>query len=204
MKTEARYENKNTPTFPLILLLNKGGEPLSWIDYETSAYYYAKDKVLWALGEHEVLLRGGTNAKTGKQSTLSMNTIIAVDSEISPSKFRKNSPSLSNKTLFERDRHICAYCGGHFKRSDLTRDHIMPVSKGGKDTWENCVTACYGCNQWKGDKTLQQADLKLLYVPYVPSFYESLILQNRKILANQMEFLMTGVSKHSRLRTTTH
>jgi hypothetical protein len=184
---------------PAILLLNKGGEALKWINYEDSAAYYAKDKVLWSLGEHNVVLRGGTNAKTGLQSVLTMNTIIAVDSDISPSKFRKNAPILSNKTLFERDRNICAYCVGSFKRGDLTRDHIHPVSKGGKDTWENVVTACYTCNQWKGDRSLEQADMKLAYLPYQPSFSEFLILQNRKILADQMMFLLSGVSKHSRL-----
>lgn len=184
---------------PLILALNAGGEPLGWINYERSAYYYAKNKVLWQMGSQEVVLRGGTNAKTGKQSKLIMDTIIAIDNDKSPFNFRKKTPTLSNKTLFERDRNICAYCGGEFKKCDLTRDHIIPSSKGGLDVWENVVTSCYGCNQWKADRTPEEADLQLLYVPYIPSFNEHLILQNRKILNDQMQLLLKGVSKHSRL-----
>lgn len=184
---------------PLILALNAGGEPLGWINYERSAYYYAKNKVLWQMGSQEVVLRGGTNVKTGKQSKLIMDTIIAIDNDKSPFNFRKKTPTLSNKTLFERDRNICAYCGGEFKKCDLTRDHIIPSSKGGLDVWENVVTSCYGCNQWKADRTPEEADLQLLYVPYIPSFNEHLILQNRKILNDQMQLLLKGVSKHSRL-----
>lgn len=200
MKTEkSKLHVTERSPLPAILLLNKGGEALKWIDYQSACYYYAKDKVLWSLGEHSVVLRGGTNAKTGQQSILTMDTIIAVDNDISPSKYRKNSPTLSNKTLFERDRNICAYCVGTFKRNILTRDHIHPVSKGGKDIWENVVTACVSCNQWKGDRTPEQADMKLAYLPYVPSHAESLILQNRRILACQMDFLSVGVSKHSRI-----
>lgn len=191
-------------SLPLILSLNSGGEPLGWINYQDCAFYYAKEKVLWAIGTHEVVLRGGTNAKTGQQSKLIMDTIVALDNGTSPTKFRKANPQLSNKTLFERDRFMCAYCGHVFKRADLTRDHVTPSSKGGKDCWENCVAACRSCNQKKEDKTPEAANMPLLYVPYTPSFNEHLILQNRKILQCQMEFLLKGVSKHSRLHLPLH
>lgn len=199
MKKIEQYQEKNN-VLPLILQLNKGGEPVKWINYEDACTFYAKDRVLWSLGEYKVNLRGGTNAKTGQQSILTMDTIIAVDNDVSPSKFRRNTPALTNKTLFERDRNLCAYCGNLFKKSDLTRDHIFPTSKGGKDVWENVVTACVHCNQWKGDRTLEQADLKLMYVPYVPNYCEFLILQNRRILFDQMQFLLSGIPKNSRLR----
>lgn len=184
---------------PQILALNKAGVPLDWISYERSAYYKSKGKILWTMGQHEVVLRGGTNAATGQQSRLILDSIVAIDYATNPNSHRKTSPTLSNKTLFVRDRNICAYCGSDCKTSDLTKDHIMPQSRGGKDTWENCVTACYGCNQYKEDRTPEEADMPLLYVPYVPSFNEFLILKNRNILSDQMEFLMKGVSKHSRL-----
>lgn len=184
---------------PMILALNKSGAPLDWISYERSAYYKAKGKILWTMGQHEVILRGGMNAVTGQQSRLILDSIVAIDYEKNPNSHRKNSPTLSNKTLFERDRNVCAYCGTSCKSNDLTRDHVMPQSRGGKDTWENCVAACYGCNQYKEDRTPEEADMPLLYVPYVPSFNEYLILRNRNILNDQMEFLLKGVSKHSRL-----
>ena len=195
-----RSETNHIKTLPKILALNKNGEALKWIDYQDCCTHYAKGNVLWALGEHKVSLRGGTNAKTGLQSILVMDTIVALNNGVSPSKYRKSSPTLTNKTLFERDQNICAYCGAKFKKDDLTRDHVIPSSKGGKDTWENCVTACYHCNQWKADRTPAEADMALIYVPYTPSFNEHLILSNRNILADQMDFLMAGVSKHSRIR----
>jgi len=55
------------------------------------------------------------------------------------------------------------------------------------------------CNQKKGCKTLKEAHMELLYVPYEPNHFENLILQNRNILADQMEYLISGVPKHSRI-----
>lgn len=203
MKHIEKVESERATTlkgFPLVLAVNAGGEPTGWISYERCAYYYAKERVLWSLGKHEIVLHGGTNSKTGLQSILEMDTIVAIDNQMSPYKFKKSTnPSLTNKTLFERDRHLCAYCGHVYGWKTLTRDHIMPTCKGGKDTWENVVTACTSCNNWKGEKTISEAELQLLYVPYTPSYHEHLILQNRKILSNQMDYLMKGVSKNSRI-----
>lgn len=194
MKTITGSEN-----LPLILALNKGGEPLGWIDYEKSAFYYAKGKVLWSLGKHDVLLRGGINAKTGLQSTLTMDTIIALDSGSFTRKNKTGKVSLSNMSLFSRDRHVCAYCGEHFSKHVLTRDHVIPRSQGGPDVWENVVASCKKCNNKKGGRTPEEAGMPLLYVPYAPTYNEHLILLNRRILADQMEFLLAGVSPHSRL-----
>lgn len=188
-----------TDVLPKILALNAGGEAMDWISYEDCATYYAKGKIVWSLGTHEVKLRGGTNAKTGLQSVLTMDTIVALKNDVSPGKFRNRDPRLTNKTLFERDRNLCAYCDTTFKLRDLTRDHVTPSSKGGKDVWENVVTACCRCNQRKSDMTLEQAGMQLIYIPYTPTFNEHLILKNRNILADQMDYLMKGVSKHSRI-----
>ena len=82
---------------------------------------------------------------------------------------------------------------------DLSRDHIVPKSRGGENVWMNVVTACRSCNSRKGSKTLKEARMELLYAPYVPTHYEHLLLQNRTVLACQMEYLMTGLPKNSRL-----
>lgn len=189
-------------SLPQILKLNSGGEAMGWITYEDCAYYYAKNRVLWSLGKHEVLLRGGINAETGEQSKLIMDTIIAVKNTISPTKLRKyNSPPLENKYLFKRDKYLCAYCGHVYPRHQLTRDHVTPLSIGGKNTWDNVVTACRACNGWKGGHTLLELNTKLLYVPYTPTYNEHLILAGRNILEDQMAFLMKGVGKNSRLHS---
>ena len=73
------------------------------------------------------------------------------------------------------------------------------MSRGGENTWMNCVTACIKCNTQKGARTPKEFGHELLYVPYEPNHYENMILQNRNILADQMEYLMGGVPKHSRV-----
>ncbi len=63
----------------------------------------------------------------------------------------------------------------------------------------NVVTACSSCNHKEGGKSLKESGMELRYVPYEPNHYESLILQNRNILADQMDYLISGVPKHSRI-----
>ena len=108
-------------------------------------------------------------------------------------------PSLTNAKLFARDRNVCAYCGGHFQEQDLTREHIVPFARNGVDHWMNVVTSGRPCNHRKCPRTPEQAHMPLLYTPYVPSLWEDFILRNRRILADQMEFLMAHVPKSSRL-----
>ena len=108
-------------------------------------------------------------------------------------------PPLNNRELFRRDRHMCAYCGSEHGYFRLTRDHITPLSRGGRDTWMNVVTACRQCNGHKRNRLPQECGMELLYAPYVPNKAEYLILTNRRILADQMEFLKQHVASHSRL-----
>jgi len=185
---------------PLVLQLDVSGNPQQWITYEDSAYHYAKENVAWAMGEVEFDLRGGTCAKTGEQSILTINTIIAIKGHPNAKAMKHyNRVPLTNKTLFRRDQNLCAYCGNTFSASHLTRDHVHPVSRGGLNKWTNVVTACASCNKAKDNRLLQETSMELLYVPYVPNRAEWLLLQNRKVLADQMEFLMKRVPKASRL-----
>lgn len=88
----------------------------------------------------------------------------------------------SRKNLFRRDRHNCQYCGKRFPREELTIDHVVPVSKGGKTTWENCVVACRDCNTRKDCRTPAQAGMKLIRKPERPkaAFYLSIPLGKKK------------------------
>jgi 5-methylcytosine-specific restriction endonuclease McrA len=73
--------------------------------------------------------------------------------------------ALSRKNILLRDRNICQFCGRHFPASELTLDHVMPRSRGGHSTWENLVACCYQCNNRKGDRTPEEAGLKLVQRP---------------------------------------
>jgi len=68
----------------------------------------------------------------------------------------------SRRKMLERDNYTCAYCGKHGR----TVDHIMPQSRGGRDTWLNTITACNSCNGRKDDKTPEEAHMPLRFQPY--------------------------------------
>jgi 5-methylcytosine-specific restriction endonuclease McrA len=181
-----------------ILALDISGIPRQWISYEDAISYHATQSVAWSMGDIVVKYRGGVQ-RTGQKSYIECSSIIAIKGHgFNPQKHSK--VTLTNRTLFGRDRMTCAYCGTvHTSSTKLSRDHILPRSRGGADTWMNVVTACRSCNSKKDNKTLKESGLELLYVPYVPNHYENIILQNRNILADQMEYLISGVPKHSRL-----
>jgi hypothetical protein len=181
-----------------VLALDVSGTPRAWVTTDEAITYHAKSLVAWTLGDIVARYRGGVQ-NDGTMSYLETPSIIAVKGH--GFDFRKhNKVALTNRTLFARDRHVCAYCGGHFNNAALlSRDHILPKYHGGIDEWMNVVTACKPCNQKKGCKTLKEARMELIYVPYEPNHFENLILQNRNILADQMEYLLSGVPKHSRI-----
>ncbi len=181
-----------------VLLLDSSWLPHNWISVEDAIVYEAKELVQQHIGQDIFILHGGINAKTGNKTEIKTSTIIVIKG--SSKRNIHKSPTLSNRILFRRDHLVCAYCGNIYPESLLTRDHIVPVSRGGKDVWENCVTACYSCNNKKGDKLLKETNQELLYMPYAPCFFESMLLRNRKILGDQMEFLINGIkNKQSRV-----
>ncbi len=189
-----------TRDIPLVLQLDIAGNPHKWISHEKAAYYATKGLIAWTMQMDDFTLRGGTSRMTGLQSTLTIDTIIAIKGKVNSKQLRQmNRVPLNNTTLFRRDQHVCAYCGNEFKTRDLSRDHIIPVSQGGPNTWMNVVASCHACNKFKDNRTPKEAGMELRYVPYEPNRSEYLILQNRNILADQMAFLMGKVPQESRL-----
>ena len=187
---------------PLILTLDMHGVPHRWVTWQHACFYYAKNLVAWDAGDHRFTFHGGLNRHTGCRSSITANSIIAIRGKALAGKSLFQVPPLDNRELFHRDRHICAYCGAEQSTVRLTRDHVLPVSQGGRDLWMNVVTACRNCNQRKSGRTPEQAGMELLYAPYVPNKAEYLILCNRQILADQMDFLARHVPSASRVKTT--
>jgi len=147
----------------------------------------------------EFVLRGGTQRATGLQSVIRASSIIAIKGKDFIVRHFDHEPTLTKEMLLARDRHLCAYCAQSFRFGELDMEHIVPISKGGATSWMNLVAACKACNNRKANRTPEAAGMKLHYVPYVPNRYEAFILSNRKILADQMEFLLLGVPKSSRM-----
>jgi 5-methylcytosine-specific restriction endonuclease McrA len=77
----------------------------------------------------------------------------------------QQSRALSRKNILLRDRNTCQFCGQVFPSSELTLDHVVPRSRGGRSSWENLVACCYRCNNSKGDRTPEEAGLKLARRP---------------------------------------
>lgn len=193
-----------------ILAIDRSWEPHAWLGMEDAITLESKGLVLDHLGESIMAYHGGINRVSGVQSMIVTSSIIVIDGAPNPRKYRE--PALTNASLFQRDRCLCAYCGGQFKASDLTRDHVHPTSKGGRDVWMNVVSACWSCNAMKGDilpgaklpgKSLgpqMTGRMDPLFVPYVPCRAEHMILKNRGIKADQMQFLLERVkNKQSRV-----
>ncbi len=180
---------------PWILRLNKSGMPLDWVSAQDAVCLLVKDQVSWCLGATAIVFYGGINW-SGRQTSIDVPSIIATEGDVF---FKRFVPSLENHLLFRRDQDMCLYCGKTFGRRDLTRDHVVPRSQGGRDTWVNLVAACYRCNHRKGARTPDQARMPLLAVPYEPNQFEFMYLANRRILSDQMDFLKNGFSHHCRL-----
>ncbi len=85
--------------------------------------------------------------------------------------------SFSRTQVFRRDHYQCQYCGRNVGRGNITMDHILARSRGGKTTWTNCVSCCTICNARKGSRTPKEAGMSLLKDPGKPVWSPDLLLQ---------------------------
>ncbi|MEO8670605.1 MAG: HNH endonuclease [Tahibacter sp.] len=180
-----------------VLSLDCNGRILDWMSWQDAVCLYVRGAVAWTLGDACLTIHGGMNRHSGEQSLIDLHPIVASRGHARPGSLEP-APALTNAALFARDHSLCMYCGQHFHKTSLTRDHVLPLSRGGQDEWENVVCACLHCNVRKGCRTPQQAHMPLLAVPYRPSWVEHLILSNRNILADQMQFLVGHLPRQRR------
>jgi hypothetical protein len=182
-----------------ILRLNIAGSPVEWLTWQEATTLYARDLVTWTLGDTIRTVWGGTSRFTGERSTISLQSIIACAGELYSGRPKK--AALSNRILFRRDQNLCMYCGKEFMDRDLSCDHIIPTSRGGKNSWVNVVAACKRCNHFKQNRTPEEAGMELLALPFEPNSAEYLALVNSKrIRADQMDFLKAQFSRNCRLQ----
>lgn len=181
-----------------ILALDQAGNPSRWLNQEKAIHLIATDRVLAPLGQQTRVVRGGINALTGLQSCIEVSSILLTRSKVQPHLWSESyQPPLTNRALFARDGHLCLYCGKQFPNSELTRDHVIPKSRGGSDAWSNVVSCCYRCNHLKGARTPGEWGVELLAIPYAPCYAEHLMLRGKNILADQAEFLLARVRRVS-------
>jgi 5-methylcytosine-specific restriction endonuclease McrA len=113
-----------------------------------------------------------------------------------PRRFRRH---VTNTFLFSRDRRNCSYCGRNVTefrhREFLTRDHVVPLSRGGENSWENSVTACSTCNNRKADRTPTEAGMVLRITPTEPHMVH-LVWAVRRLTPLQRKYVVQFFGEH--------
>jgi len=144
------------------LLLNADGAPLSVTPLSTLTWQESI-KLIWLDKINVLEWHDGWEVH-------SPNHVLTVPAVISVREYVPNSGSVNftRNNVFIRDMYTCQYCLDPFKPSELTLDHVIPKSRGGKTGWDNIVSACKKCNHAKGNRS----DIKPFKEPVKPNFYQ--------------------------------
>lgn len=102
-------------------------------------------------------------------------------------KFRIRNFRVNRQRVYRRDNYECVYCGS---KKELTLDHVLPKSRGGRNDWNNLVTSCTKCNTKKGNKTPEEARMFMRQKPFAPSFLD----ENGKLITIWNEFQKSFIS----------
>ena len=147
------------------LVLNADFQPLSYFPLSTWSWQNALkavflDRVNVVSEYNETVRSPSTEFKL--PSVISLKDFIPLPSKAAFTRFN----------VFLRDKFCCQYCRSVYKTEELTFDHVVPRSKGGKTQWSNVVTSCRPCNTKKGNKSLKTIGIKLIKEPNIPNTYE--------------------------------
>jgi 5-methylcytosine-specific restriction endonuclease McrA len=142
-----------------VLLLNMSYEPLKVINWKRAIN-------LFLLGKVEVLEEYGREIHSVSFSIRLPSVVRLLRMVKRPG----SSIKFSRKNIYGRDKYRCQYCGDKFPSEELTYDHVVPKSRGGKTEWANIVTCCVSCNRKKGGKTPAEARMKLIRKPERPTW----------------------------------
>ena len=140
-----------------ILMLNISYMPLGLIDWQKAICLTFQGKAEVIAETEEIVRSPSTEFKIPSIIKLSKHVYV-----------QRKGMRLSRKNLLNRDDFTCQYCGKILPASRLNMDHVRPKSRGGQTTWENIVVACIDDNSRKGNRTPEEAGMKLLRKPYVP------------------------------------
>lgn len=139
------------------LLLNATYEPLTIITWRKAVR-------LMLLGKAEALESYEDNVRS-TTSALPMPAVLRLRQRVT---FRRKTIRFCRQNVYMRDRYTCQYCLERKSRNDLTFDHVVPRTRGGRTSWQNIVACCFDCNQRKADRTPEEAGMTLTRPPYAP------------------------------------
>lgn len=165
------------------LALNASFEPLRLVSTQRAIRLVLQGKAEVVEADEKTVIRSEKQA-IPKPLVIRLVKFIKI-----PVRFRRK---VTNTFLFARDRYTCQYCGRKDKelrgREVLNRDHIVPRSRGGDNTWENCTTTCSTCNSKKDNRTPAEAGMKLLSTPTEPHMV-SLMWSVRRLTPMQSKYI---------------
>ena len=154
------FSNQN---FPLekcpALVLNADYRPLSY--YPLSLWCW-QDSIKSVFLDRVTIVSSYDKIVRSPSFRMKLPSVIALKNYINP----QSNPNFTRFNVFLRDKFSCQYCGS---KNELTFDHLLPRSRGGKTNWDNVVTACSGCNVKKGGRLLQSSGMILQQKPYQPT-----------------------------------
>lgn len=148
------------------LVLTQGYEPIKVVSWQRAI-------TLLSLGKVEVV----EEYERELRSTHLVIKAPAVIRLLNAFKRHKKPVKFSRINIFARDKYRCQYCGTKKKMDDLTYDHVLPKSQGGKTVWKNIVTACYDCNARKRNRTPENAGMRLRSKPTQPRWIPSMSIR---------------------------
>lgn len=166
-----------------VLVLNAGYEPLSLVSVRRA--------VVLLLREKAEMLEATQQMLVGVSCSIPVPLVIRLVHYVRLP-HRRVPPTRA--AIMLRDAYTCQYCGGTPGRDELTVDHVVPRSRGGRHDWTNLTTACKRCNQIKGSGTPEEVQMRLVRRPFEPS-YVALVLLSNPTAAERWEHLI-GASKN--------
>ena len=162
-----------------VLVLNATYEPLNIVSVRRAVVLLLKEKA-------EVV--EATEAELHAER-FSMRVPLVIRLVYYVSVPRRLSIPVSRRTVLARDHYTCQYCGKQPGKGNLTLDHVLPRSRGGETTWENVVAACGPCNRRKGDRTPEEAGMRLLAKPQRPRYLALVLLGEGRVKAAWEKYL---------------
>lgn len=159
------------------LVLNKAYQPINIIDWKSCATNVFSNKSIF-----EVLVHYEHNSIRTIDAEYKLPAVIRTLRYVRPV---INSCSVNKTLLYKRDSGTCQYCYKSIRKSDATIDHIIPKSRSGGNTWTNLVISCYDCNNYKGNRTPEEAGMLLMKAPKTPAY----LIVSKKIPIEWLDFL---------------
>ncbi|UOE45855.1 HNH endonuclease [Agromyces larvae] len=161
------------------LVLNAGYEPLAVVSFKRALLLVMHQKAT-------VIVRDDDHPVLGTSGPWDRPSVIVLTRYVRPP--RMAHIPVSRRGVLRRDEHRCAYCG----KSAATIDHVLPRSRGGRDTWENLVACCLRCNNAKGDHTPAEMGWDLRFTPQMPHGHDWVVRGFERPLPQWGEYLQAA------------